>query len=184
MSSLNTAIASSVIRSILPCRSAAALGAALCPLPTLVSQLCAHPSYRLVTARALPQVSSGAEAFTSDSWAALQRRLVQMCESGSLLDRIAPSGASDAGYNRKASKAEDASKPAGSSASATAEPGSESARTSEPVSGRSSGTTCKSVASAAFLWGNGAVDAQLDGLRRLPLWRFALEPLQVHADTH
>ena len=51
-----------------------------------------------------------------------------------------------------------------------------------PATGRRD--ICCSVASAAFLWGTGAMDAQLDGLRRLQFWRFALEPLQVRADNH
>merc|ERR1712176_433570 len=75
----------------MPCNAAAApLGAPARPLLRLAGQLCPHPLFRLVTARSLPQTARGAEAFTADSWVALQRRLVHMYEAGCIVDRIRP----------------------------------------------------------------------------------------------
>lgn len=172
LGSVNRAICKSLIHSVLPCRSSQALGTPCCPLPRLASHLCSHAAYRLVTARGVPQVAHGAEAFSSDSWTALQRRILQMCERGSIMDRLAVSVGSGA-----------SARAAGSS---TVKPSGVSADLATPHDANyfRDGRVCKSVASAAMLWGVGAVEAELEDLRRLPMWRFALDPCQIHADVH
>lgn len=172
--SLNKAICESLIRVALPSRAGAGPGGMASPVVALGGQLCAHPLYRLVTARSMPQVSQQARAFSTDSWQGMQRRMVQMCEVGSLADRLpsrepAPSGGSGQGENS----------------------GSVVAASSRPSTARADVSTtpaptvpCRSVASAAFLWGDGAVEAPLEGLRKLPTWRLALDPFQAHADPH
>ncbi|CAE7468871.1 tubd1 [Symbiodinium natans] len=87
LSSLNGAIAENLVRVLMPCKSVRAQHGPGCSLLQLVGQLCAHPLYRLTTVRSLPQTRRGAEAFTSDSWLALQRRLLQLSETGALVDR-------------------------------------------------------------------------------------------------
>ncbi|CAK9054342.1 unnamed protein product [Durusdinium trenchii] len=90
LDSLNSAMSGNLVRVMMPCKSVRKLYGPGCSLLHLTGHLAAHPLYRLCTVRALPQVVKGAEAFTSDSWTALQRRMVQLCEAGSLVDR--PSG--------------------------------------------------------------------------------------------
>eukprot|EP00927_Polykrikos_kofoidii_P061490 TRINITY_DN56326_c0_g1_i1.p1 TRINITY_DN56326_c0_g1~~TRINITY_DN56326_c0_g1_i1.p1 ORF type:complete len:501 (+),score=93.90 TRINITY_DN56326_c0_g1_i1:168-1670(+) len=198
---LNKAICGALLPALMPCRAASApLGAPARPLLRLAGHLCAHPLYRLVTARSLPQVARGCEAFASDSWAALQRQMVHICEASRLVDRTPASAGVSSNGNVAAPAAE------GTPAPTTPAVGGSSGdpRVGVP-SGRSSGvvlaaggsavgvgacTTARgtlkgnAVASTAFLWGKGAVEAPLDGLRRLPAWRLALDPLQVYADPH
>ncbi|CAE8679501.1 unnamed protein product [Polarella glacialis] len=140
LASINAAICGNLVRTLLPSLRSS-LGVDSCPLLRLSGHLCAHPLYRLATLKALPQVAHGTEAFTSDGWAGLQRRLVQLVESGGTVDR--PSAASGASQG-----------------------------------------PCRVVAASAFLWGQGAAEASLDPLRKLPVWRQALDPLQVHSDPH
>jgi len=164
LSSLNRAICYNLVHALLPSRCPSTLGALTSPLSVLSGHLCAHPSYRLVTARALPQIARGAEAFASDSWAALQSRLVRMCEMGSLAD--APLGVCAAGnLGSKNTNGMEGRGP-------------QTPRSHDAVGPR------RSVASAAFLLGRGAADASVDGLHRLPVWSLALDPLQVRTDPH
>lgn len=81
LNSVNQAICESLVRTLLPRSSGTAS-----PLSELSSFLCAHPSYRLVTPRALPQMSTAAQAFSNESWAGLNRRMAQMCQLGSIVD--------------------------------------------------------------------------------------------------
>eukprot|EP00928_Gymnodinium_smaydae_P048026 TRINITY_DN32074_c0_g1_i1.p1 TRINITY_DN32074_c0_g1~~TRINITY_DN32074_c0_g1_i1.p1 ORF type:complete len:473 (-),score=58.45 TRINITY_DN32074_c0_g1_i1:261-1679(-) len=169
MANLNRAICATLLPALMPCRGAhAPLGAPARPLLRLSGQLCAHPLYRLVTARSVPQVARGAEAFSSDSWVALQRRLVQLCTTGQTADGPPLSAPADASTTTRNADAA----PSGE--------GEPTAVTNKPVVAPSG----KSVASAAFLWGSGAVEAPLDSLKRLPIWRLAVDPLQVYADPH
>lgn len=172
LGSLNKAICNALLRSVLPCRAGPSQGGLVCPLLRLSSQLCAHPLYRLVTAHAVPQVSEGARAFVTDSWQGLQRRLVQMCGSGSLADHLP----SSSGRGPKL----DTANPRGGRDAAALD---SVVPVAAPIKVPSSGPS-RAVAAAAFLWGTGAAEASLDGLRRLPAWRFALEAPQVHADVH
>mmetsp|Transcript_148675 Transcript_148675/g.477418 ORF Transcript_148675/g.477418 Transcript_148675/m.477418 type:complete len:428 (-) Transcript_148675:26-1309(-) len=137
--SLNKAICESLVRALLPCRAGSSSSGMVCSLLRSSGHLCAHPLYRLVTPRAVPQVSLGARAFATDSWVGLQRRMVQMVDAGSIADCV------EGGGLRSPNRA---------------------------------------VAAAAFLWGSGACEVPLDGLRGLPAWRWSLEPPLVHADTH
>ncbi|CAJ1389829.1 unnamed protein product [Effrenium voratum] len=83
LDSLNHAICRNLVRVMMPCKSVRNLHGSGSPLLQLAGHLCAHP-------RALPQMVQGAEAFTSDSWTALQRQLLNLSETGSSVDR--PSG--------------------------------------------------------------------------------------------
>eukprot|EP00439_Symbiodinium_sp_Y106_P008678 s4625_g1.t1 len=60
LSSLNVAIAESLVRVCMPCKSVRAQHGPGCPLLQLAGQLCAHPLYRLTTVRSLPQTRRGA----------------------------------------------------------------------------------------------------------------------------
>ncbi|CAJ1461115.1 unnamed protein product [Effrenium voratum] len=103
LDSLNHAICRNLVRVMMPCKSVRNLHGSGSPLLQLAGHLCAHPLYRLATVRALPQMVQGAEAFTSDSWTALQRQLLNLSETGSSVDR--PSGQEVKGRCRTVSAA-------------------------------------------------------------------------------
>lgn len=139
LDSLNSAMSGNLVRVMMPCGSVHKLYGPGCPLLQLAGHLAAHPLYRLTTVRALPQIRKGAEAFTSDAWTALQRRMLQLCEHGTMVDR--PSASPEAMH-------------------------------------------CRTVSASTFLWGDGATDASLEPLRRMPLWQHSVDGMQVHADGH
>eukprot|EP00435_Cladocopium_sp_Y103_P061097 s163_g22.t1 len=141
LDSLNSAMSGNLVRVMMPCGSVHKLYGPGCPLLQLAGHLAAHPLYRLTTVRALPQIRKGAEAFTSDGWTALQRRMLQLCDTGTMVDRP--------------------------SASPEATP-----------------AHCRTVSASTFLWGDGATDASLEPLRRMPLWQHSVDGMQVHADGH
>jgi len=89
-----------------------------------------------------------------------------MCDHGTLVDRL-PAGGAGTGQ---------ASSQGGMSSSG-------GTALAEQAVSRHIGPS-RSVASAACLWGTGAIEAPVETLRQLPLWRLGLDPLQVHADVH
>ncbi|GAQ80036.1 Delta tubulin [Klebsormidium nitens] len=72
-------------------------GARFRPLSDLVSAVCAHPHYPLLSLRALPQIPPASVDFTTFTWPSLVRQLRQMASSGapleSAVDWAAASGA-------------------------------------------------------------------------------------------
>ncbi|GIL51556.1 hypothetical protein Vafri_7527 [Volvox africanus] len=56
------------------------------PLAELVSHLCCHPAYRMLTLRAIPQLPPSSIDFTTFTWAAILKRLRQMLVTGSVLE--------------------------------------------------------------------------------------------------
>jgi len=55
-------------------------------LPDLVSHLCCHPHYRLLSLRSIPQVPPASIDFTTFTWPALLKRMRQMLITGSILE--------------------------------------------------------------------------------------------------
>ncbi|KAG1674578.1 hypothetical protein FOA52_001827 [Chlamydomonas sp. UWO 241] len=53
-------------------------------LSDMVSQLCCHPHYRLLSLRSIPQVPAASTEFTTFSWGAMLKRLRQMHITGSV----------------------------------------------------------------------------------------------------
>ena len=86
LDSLNSAIAGNLVRVMMPCGSVRKLYGPGCPFLQLAGHLAPHPLYRLTTVRTLPQIRKGAEAFTCESWTALQRRMLHLCENASMVD--------------------------------------------------------------------------------------------------
>ncbi|GLC37998.1 hypothetical protein PLESTB_000447600 [Pleodorina starrii] len=56
------------------------------PLSDLVSSLCCHPAYRMLTLRAIPQLPPASIDFTTFTWPAILKRLRQMLVTGSALE--------------------------------------------------------------------------------------------------
>ncbi|GIL96721.1 hypothetical protein Vretimale_2529 [Volvox reticuliferus] len=56
------------------------------PLADLVSHLCCHPAYRMLTLRAIPQMPPSSIDFTTFTWPAILKRLRQMFVTGSVLE--------------------------------------------------------------------------------------------------
>ncbi|GFR40925.1 hypothetical protein Agub_g1581 [Astrephomene gubernaculifera] len=56
------------------------------PLADLVSHLCCHPAYRMLTLRAVPQLPPSSIDFTTFTWPAILKRLRQMLVTGSILE--------------------------------------------------------------------------------------------------
>ncbi|EFJ48639.1 delta tubulin [Volvox carteri f. nagariensis] len=56
------------------------------PLADLVTQLCPHPAYRMLTLRAIPQLPPASIDFTTFTWPAILKRLRQMLVTGSVLE--------------------------------------------------------------------------------------------------
>ncbi|PNH05043.1 Tubulin delta chain [Tetrabaena socialis] len=56
------------------------------PLLDLVTHLCPHPAYRLLTLRAIPQLPPASIDFTTFTWPAILKRLRQMLITGSVLE--------------------------------------------------------------------------------------------------
>lgn len=52
------------------------------PLAELVTRLCGHPAYRLLTLRSVPQLPPANIDFTTFTWPALTKRLRQMLVTG------------------------------------------------------------------------------------------------------
>lgn len=55
----------------------------------VVQQLGSHPSYKLLTARSVPQLSAASSLFNSDTWAGLAKRLAHSVRHHTLLDTTA-----------------------------------------------------------------------------------------------
>uniref|UniRef100_A0A7S3QX23 Tubulin delta chain n=1 Tax=Dunaliella tertiolecta TaxID=3047 RepID=A0A7S3QX23_DUNTE len=55
-------------------------------LSDVVTHLCCHPMYRMLSLRSLPQVPSGSIDFTTFTWPAITKRLRQMLITGSSLE--------------------------------------------------------------------------------------------------
>ncbi|KAG2489635.1 hypothetical protein HYH03_011914 [Edaphochlamys debaryana] len=56
------------------------------PLAELLSHLCGHPCYRMLTLRAVPQLPPSSIDFTTFTWPAILKRLRQMLVTGSVLE--------------------------------------------------------------------------------------------------
>nr|AAB71840.1 tubulin Uni3 [Chlamydomonas reinhardtii] len=61
-------------------------GVCTAPLAELVTRLCGHPAYRLLTLRSVPQLPPANIDFTTFTWPALTKRLRQMLVTGSVLE--------------------------------------------------------------------------------------------------
>ncbi|KAG2448245.1 hypothetical protein HYH02_006829 [Chlamydomonas schloesseri] len=61
-------------------------GVCTAPLAELLTRLCGHPAYRLLTLRSVPQLPPANIDFTTFTWPALTKRLRQMLVTGSVLE--------------------------------------------------------------------------------------------------
>ncbi|GAX79746.1 hypothetical protein CEUSTIGMA_g7187.t1 [Chlamydomonas eustigma] len=55
-------------------------------LSDIVTHLCCHPHYRLLTLRSIPQLPTNSAEFTTFTWPAMQKRLKQMLVTGSIME--------------------------------------------------------------------------------------------------
>lgn len=85
-SDLNDAIATHLVNVLFPTSTDTQRRRRVVGLDEIAESLCAHPGYRLLNVRSIPQVSERSKAFTSRTWRGLLKHLRQMLIADSSLE--------------------------------------------------------------------------------------------------